>query len=48
MLFTTIHPDRWFIWTVVFLFVIGVSLISYIQWVNIEFDTVNSLMIAQV
>jgi len=48
ILFTKLNRERWFVWTLVFLFVVGVGLISYIQYVNYEMDTVNVLMLAAV
>ena len=46
MLFKKILPERWFVWTLVFLFVVGVGMISYLQWVNLELETTNTLIIA--
>jgi hypothetical protein len=45
MLFKKILPNRWFVWTLVFLFVVGVSLISYLQWVNLDLYTNNTLLL---
>lgn len=44
MLFRKLYHDRWFIWTLVFLFVAGSALIGYIQWSTIELDTANTLL----
>jgi len=43
-----IYPDRWFIWTLVFLFVSGLGLVAYMQWANLDIATLISLMFAQV
>lgn len=48
MWFRTIHQERWFIWTLVFLFVAGTGLIGYIQYVNYDLDTTNYLLLAAV
>lgn len=48
ILFKTLHSERWFIWTLVFLFVIGVGLIGYVQYVNYDLDTTNTLLLAAV
>jgi|GEM_PF-1341392 hypothetical protein len=35
-----VQPEhRWFIWTIVFLIVSGVSLVSYIMITEIDYDT---------
>ncbi|MEK9180726.1 MAG: hypothetical protein AAB871_00650 [Patescibacteria group bacterium] len=47
MLFREIFPDRWFTWTLVFLFVAGVILISYLEWVNLDMAASNLLIIVK-
>lgn len=48
ILFTTLHSERWFFWALAFLFVIGVGLIGYLQYVNYDLDTINILLLAAV
>jgi len=45
MLLEKINGHRYFIWTIVFLIVSGVALISYLSWVNIELETQNLLLL---
>lgn len=46
MLSHKVHPDRWFVWALVFLFVAGIGMISYLQWVNLNISTEINLMLA--
>ncbi len=46
MLTKKLLPERWFVWTLVFLFVVGFGMIAYLQWVNLELDTANTLLIS--
>lgn len=46
LLLHNLHPERWFIWTLAILFVVGVGLIGYIQYVNYDLDTANILLLA--
>lgn len=48
MLFRKILPNRWFIWTLAFLVVAGISLISYLQWVNLDMAASNLLIIVKI
>jgi hypothetical protein len=43
-----ITNERWFMWTLVFLVGSGFSLISYLQWVNLEINTENVIAASEI
>lgn len=45
MLAKVLLPNRWFIWALVFICATGFALIAYTQWVNLELQTYNDLLV---
>jgi|RifCSPhighO2_02_1023873.scaffolds.fasta_scaffold153543_2 hypothetical protein len=45
MLLDKLYDKRWFFWAISIIVIVGLSLASYMEWVNIQIETENYLLV---